>query len=80
MAICDCREVVVSTFNLDSLSVALVVNLIFGIGYRFSHVVNELYVGAFAKYNSPVRIVITNWCVDVEVVWQFCIDAHFVLH
>ena len=40
------------------------------VAFRISHEVDALDVIALMEYHSPVRIIVTYWCVDIEAIWQ----------
>lgn len=43
--------------------------------FRFGNEV-DVFDGAFIESNRPVRIIMTDWCCDIEAVRQFYIDCN----
>ena len=43
--------------------------------FRFGNKV-DVFDGAFIEGNRPVRVIMTDWCCDIEAVRQFYIDGN----
>ena len=78
VAIRNCGEVTTCTLYLHAFGSTVVLQAIFVVTFCFCYEVDVFDVTALMEYHSPVGIIVSHWRIDVEAIWQFCIDDYFV--